>query len=182
MINNYIMRKLFIILAFALAATLNLSAQDDWDHEIAISYGIGAFTDLSSSYLKGIFIGDQTHYVGPFGVEYFYRPTSPLGVGLVGTFSTCKWNDTENSRTKYFSIMPAVKYNWLNRDKFSMYSKLAVGVLVGLETGDATEKTKATLGWQASAVGAEYGGAFRGFLELGCGEQGMLVIGLRCTL
>ena len=173
------MKKIFIIAALVLAATLNLSAQNYWKNEIGISYGFGALTDVSSSYLKGIFSGKQTNYIGAFGAEYFYRPKPALGVGVVGTFSTCKWNDNDKARTKYISLMPAVKYNWLNRSRFSMYSKLALGVIIGMETGDDNDKTKATFSWQASAVGAEFGTAFRGFLELGYGEQGILVAGLR---
>ncbi|MBP3738066.1 MAG: hypothetical protein J6I72_03320 [Muribaculaceae bacterium] len=173
------MKKFFICLVTALVASLNLSAQNEWKNEISISYGPGTFTDLSSSYLKGIFSGKQTNYIGAFGVEYFHRPKTALGVGLVGTFSTCKWNDSDKARTKYLSIMPAVKYNWLQRDHFSMYSKAAIGVLIGIDTGDNTDKTKVSFGWQASLVGAEFGGAFRGFAELGFGEQGLLVAGLR---
>ena len=60
-----------------------------------------------------------------------------------------------------------------------MYSKLALGVLIGIDSGDHNDKTKAALAWQASAVGAEYGSAFRGFVELGFGEQGILIAGLR---
>ena len=173
------MKKIFILAAIVLAATLNLSAQNYWKNEIGISYGFGALTDISSSYLKGIFSGKQTNYIGAFGAEYFYRPKSALGVGVVGTFSTCKWNDSDKARTKYISIMPAVKYNWLNRQHFSMYSKLALGVIIGLESGDNHDKTKAAFGWQASAVGAEFGSAFRGFLEVGFGEQGTILAGLR---
>lgn len=173
------MKKIFIILVTALATTLNLSAQDDWKHELSISYGFGAFTDLSSSYLKGIFTGKQTNYIGPFGIEYFYRTKSALGVGLIGTFSTCKWNDSDKARTKYMSIMPAIKYNWLNREHLSLYSKVALGVIIGIDSGDNNNKTTASLGWQASIVGAEFGNTFRGFVELGCGEQGILLAGLR---
>ena len=137
------MKKFFIILALVLATTLNLYAQNEWEHEIAISYGLGTFTDVNSSYLSGI------------------------------------WNDSDKARTKYFSIMPAVKYNWLNRDRFSMYSKIALGVLIGIDSGADNDKTTAAFAWQASAVGAEFGNSFRGFLELGFGEQGILVAGLR---
>lgn len=174
------MKKFFIILVAALAATLNLSAQDDWKHELSISYGFGAFTDLSSSYLKGIFSGGkQTNYIGPFGIEYFYRTKSALGVGVVGTFSTCKWNENNKARTKYMSIMPAIKYNWFNREHLSLYSKVALGVILGIDSGDDDNKTSASLGWQASLVGAEFGSAFRGFVEVGCGEQGIILAGLR---
>lgn len=174
------MKKIFVILVVALAATLNLSAQNEWKNEIGVSYGFGTFTDMSSSYLKGIFSGKQTNYIGAFGAEYFHRPNAgALGVGLVGTFSTCKWNDSDKARTKYISIMPAVKYNWMNREHISLYSKVALGVLIGMENIDSQDKTKAAFAWQASVLGAEFGSAFRGFLELGFGEQGLVVAGLR---
>ncbi len=173
------MKRFLIMSVLAVAAVLSVNAQDEWKHEIGISYGVGAFTDVNSSYLSGIFSGKQTSYIGPFGVEYFYRPKSRLGVGVLGTFSTCKWNDNDKERTKYFGIMPAVKYNWLNRTHFSMYSKLALGVIIGTDTGADKDKTKATFGWQASAAGIEFGKSFRGFLELGFGEQGILLAGLR---
>ena len=173
------MKKFIFTLALTLVATLGLNAQSEWRNEISISYGVGAFTDLSSSYLDGIFPGKQTSYIGALGAEYFYRPKSRLGVGLVGTFSTCKWNENDKARTKYMSIMPAVKYNWLYRDHFSMYSKLALGLLLGIDSSEHSDKTTASFGWQASAVGAEFGNAFRGFVELGFGEQGILVAGLR---
>ena len=173
------MKKFFLILALALAATLTINAQDDWKNEVGISYGLGSFTDLSSSYLSGIYTGKQTSYIGAFGIEYFYRLKSALGVGLVGTYGTCKWSDNDNARSHYISVMPALKYNWLNRDHFSMYSKMALGVIFGMDTGNDNKKTSVTVSWQASLVGAEFGSAFRGFLELGCGEQGILVAGLR---
>lgn len=173
------MKKFLLLLAIAIAATVSVNAQNEWKNEIAISYGPGAFTDLNSSFFNGFFTGKQTNYIGAFGAEYFYRPKSALGVGLVGTFSTCKWSDSKKARTNYLGILPAVKYNWLNRDYFSMYSKLALGVIIGMDSDDSADKTRATFGWQASVVGAEFGSAFRGFIELGVGEQGTVVAGLR---
>ena len=173
------MKKLLLFSVFALAAIFNIHAQNEWKHEIGVSYGVGAFTDINSSYIDGIFTGKQTKYIGAFGAEYFYRPKSALGVGIVGTFGTCKWAGSDKARTKYFSIMPAVKYNWMNREHISLYSKVALGVLIGMENIDSQDKTKAAFAWQASVMGAEFGSAFRGFLELGFGEQGLLVAGLR---
>jgi len=61
-----------------------------------------------------------------------------------------------------------------------MYSKAAVGLTVKTQSASGSDdKTKAVFNWQASAVGMEFGGAFRGFLELGMGEQGIVLVGLR---
>lgn len=173
------MKKLLMMLALALTATLSLSAQEEWDDEISISYGIGAFTDINSSYVSGIFSGKQTSYIGAFGLEYFHRPSAPLGIGLLGTFGTCKWRGNDDARSYYIGIMPAAKYNWMNREHYSLYSKVALGILIGKASDGNARTTKVTFGWQASAIGAEFGNDFRGFLELGCGEQGILVAGLR---
>ena len=178
---NYVMKKLLLLFALVVAVALNVNAQDDddWDNEISLSYGIGAFTDVSSSYLSGVNFGKQTHYIGPFGLEYIRRPSERFGVGLLTTVGTCKWSESESSRATYIGIMPAVKYNWYNRERFSMYSKAAIGVIIGVSSGNEKNSTQAAFGWQATPIGAEYGTMVRGFVELGFGEQGFLAAGLR---
>ena len=51
------------------------------------------------------------------------------------------------------------------------------------ESGTSDKKKgddgKVTVNWQASLIGVEFGGAFRGFVEVGTGEQGIILGGLR---
>ena len=168
-----------ILLMLALVASINVNAQDDWKNEIAVSYGAGSNTDIISSFFKGMFTGKQTDYVGPIALEYFYQTDCGLKIGAVAAYGQCKWDDGNDSKSKFYTIMPAVKYNWLRKNHFSMYSKLAAGITIDKDDSTIKEKSTTTFNFQASFVGMEFGGAFRGFVEAGLGEQGVFIAGLR---
>ena len=84
--------------------------------------------------------------------------------------------------------MPSVKFNWLRRHNWGLYSKLAAGAtlrhssLKEKESVDAkkTTKNQAFFNFQVSAIGFEAGSEnVRGFAELGIGEQGVGLAGVR---
>ena len=83
--------------------------------------------------------------------------------------------------------MPAVKFDWLRMKNFGMYSKLAVGATLRNEKFNSdsssskdTSDSEVHVNWQASFLGIEAGSpTLRGFLELGTGEQGIALVGLR---
>lgn len=174
------MRKILLLVIAAMMVTVDMSAQDEWKNEIAIAYGAGANTDIVSSIATAFFSGGkQSSFWGPISVEYFYRPDSKLGFGGIAAISGCKWKHSDNAKTTYFTLMPAIKYNWLNKSHFSMYSKGAIGATLASNSDGNESKTKVSFNWQASLIGMEFGGAFRGFVELGMGEQGVALAGLR---
>ena len=83
--------------------------------------------------------------------------------------------------------MPAVKFNWLRRKNIGLYSKLGAGATLRREriddkgVEDEGPESNVHFNWQASLVGFEAGGpTFRGFIEIGEGEQGIALVGLRC--
>ena len=91
------------------------------------------------------------------------------------------------SRTN-ITIMPSVKFDWLRKKHFGMYSKAAVGVTIMKEKTTAnengfnykTDDTDVVANFQASLIGIEAGSEqFRGFAELGVGEQGIILAGVR---
>ena len=173
------MKKIFVMVVAALMAIGSVQAQEEWKNEISIAYGGGSNTDIVSSLAKGMFTGKQLDYWGPVSVEYFYRPQENLGIGGIAAVSGCKWDDDSDAKSVYYTLMPAVKYNWLNKKSFSMYSKAAVGVTFMSDSGTKDSDSKVVFNWQASLIGMEFGGAFRGFVELGMGEQGIILGGLR---
>jgi hypothetical protein len=84
--------------------------------------------------------------------------------------------------------MPSVKFNWLRKKNFGLYSALSAGVMfasVSVEgaakTADpnAKDETVTRFMFQATALGLEFGGNLRGFVEAGLGEKGTLCGGLR---
>lgn len=161
-------------------AATSVGAQGDLRNEVSIAYGGGSNTDIVSSIGKGMFTGKQLEYWGPVSAEYFrYIGNSKLAVGGIAAIGGCKWEDDSDARSTYFTVMPAVKYKWLDKTHFAMYSKVAAGITVNSQSGGTDNETKTIFNWQASLVGMEFGGAFRGFVELGTGEQGIILGGFR---
>ena len=171
----------------AMMATVSVNAQEEMPmNEIAVAYGAGSNTDFIGSMSKGMFTGKQLDYWGPVSVEYFHRLTSNnrLGLGAVFVVGGCKWDDSSDAKSQYYTIMPAVKYNWSVGKNVSWYSKAAIGLTFRSQSGTTGTSSKdddasTIFNFQASVVGVEVGGALRGFAELGWGEQGIILAGLR---
>lgn len=179
------MKKILLMVVAAMMATISVNAQETYDNEIAVAYGGGSNTDLVSSIAKGMFTGKQLDYWGPVSVEYFRRlANNRLGLGAVFVVGGCKWDDSNDAKSTYYTIMPAVKYNWSVKKNVSWYSKAAIGLTLLSQSMDTKSTTKdddasTSFNFQASFVGVEVGGALRGFAELGWGEQGIILAGLR---
>lgn len=199
------MRKYLVISLLALCATPCVQAQDiDTDdqpkNELSLGYGaistsnvLDAFIDVVSAMFGAKY--ENTRFVGPFTAEYFYRVSPLVGVGGIAVYNHHKEDVVQHEQitgrrtSDYFTIMPAVKFNWLRRQNWGMYSKVAVGYTRGdfTTTGKDSEgmPTKETNGnnffnFQATMAGIEAGGdRIRGFAELGFGEQGVLHGGVR---
>ena len=181
------MKKILLIVVAAMMATVSVNAQEEMPmNEIAVAYGSGSNTDLISSLGKGMFTGKQLDYWGPISLEYFHRLTNNnrLGLGAVFVLGGCKWDDSSDAKSTYITIMPAFKYNWSVRKIVSWYSKAAIGLTFHSESGLTKSTSKnddasTTFNFQATFVGVEVGGALRGFAELGIGEQGIILAGIR---
>jgi hypothetical protein len=81
--------------------------------------------------------------------------------------------------------MPAFKYYYVNGKNFGMYSKLGAGAMMSVfkskdTKGGSDSDSKIYFMYQVSALGIEFGSQnFRGFLEAGAGEQGIVLAGLK---
>lgn len=198
------MRKI-VLLAAAMLVMLGAQAQgngyNDTKHEVSVSIGansnsqwIDVFEDVTVVAISGaIATFDNDHYVGPLSAEYFYHAKPWLGVGGIFAFGYNKQDvlfdgkkDGEMKHT-YYTLMPAVKLDWLRKTHFGMYSKLAVGMTLRTESIDdnsaeanTDSNTMTHVNWQVSLLGIEAGPpTIRGFAEFGLGEQGMLLAGVR---
>ena len=202
------MKKIILLAVVAIMATMSVNGQDayaDMKHEVAVSTGGFSTSNALDIYRLVSDVGQEEGIMydlrklrGPYSIEYFYRVKNWLGVG--GMFVYGKGNmkasylnkPIENTlieelRCNYISLMPAVKLDWIRRQYFGMYSKVALGLTsryqyvdyVNTTRGD--EELRAThLNGQLTLVGMDFGSPhFRGFLDLGFGEQGVLLIGLR---
>lgn len=188
--------KTFILILALAAPICNINAQEP-KHEISVSYGVlpnSLWLDGVQSFFEALFgqKKDTRNYVGPIGLEYHYRVSPLIGVGAVAVYShhqedLLKDDAVIRSRNKnYYTIMPSVKFNWLRRNHWGLYSKVAIGAslfnqkMKEAETGQKTDENKVNFNFQASAIGIEAGsGTIHGFFEAGLGEQGVFLGGVR---
>ena len=193
------MKKIGLFLtAIILGGTM--SHAQDVTHEVtSLVYGSTPFSSVVNDFLgEAISLtgGDKTQNAksfGSFSIEYFYNTSSLVGVGAILSYShtskdvvrdknpigTYTWNNV--------SIMPAIKLNWIQKEHFGFYSKVAAGISIAAQDIDALgyegvgSKASAFFNFQVSPVGIEAGSMkLRGFAELGLGEQGIALVGLRC--
>ena len=188
------MRKIFVMAVAAMMATLSVNAQD-FKHEVGVFYGFDSASNIFSIITSAISAaaGDQSSFWGPVGVEYYYHVSPVVGLGAVASYAGCKAEDDKTRKDdlteSFFTVMPSVKFNWLRKKNFGMYSAVSAGVMFcsvscndNAKANDpkAKDETLTTFMFQATALGAEFGGEqFRGFAEIGVGEKGLLCAGLR---
>ena len=195
------MKRIFMIIAVAMMTAMSASAQNGYDetkHEIGITYGLGSNSEIIDAFenVGGALVGarfENEKYFGALSVEYFYHAKNWLGVGGIFAYGQCEQDvyllgsKDGVSKNSYLTLMPAVKFDWLRKKNFGMYSKFAFGATLRnekYESESASSKNsndnELHVNWQASLLGIEAGGpTVRGFLELGTGEQGIALIGVR---
>ena len=179
-------------LALVLSLCTNAAAQSSCKHEFAVSYGLGStsgFVAVTASVFAAIFGATLDYsFIGPVAGEYFYHVSDLVGVGAVVSYAAfldkAKPGEAPMSCV---ALLPGVKLDWLRREHFGMYSKLCAGASYltnpGANSHPEEEKPESagtlTFNFQASLLGAEFGGGVRGFVEAGVGEQGFLLAGVR---
>ena len=200
------MNKLMMMVVAAMMATVNVNAQvENLRHEIGVTYGTGVsvFGDglgegLGRAIANGMFgmgkVGTETYDEKDFGtlsLEYFYHLNNPrLAVGGILGYATTsqKYRDIstknpEGDRTRnYYTVMPSIKYYWVNKNYFGLYSKAAIGAtFVNAKVnknGSKDTENKTYFAYQASFIGVEGGiPNLRAFVEGGFGEQGVIALG-----
>ena len=200
---NTDMKKFMMMVAVALMTAMSVNAQsgyEDTKHEVGISYGALSNTTwlsiadaMGTTLTMGALRYDDGNFTGPIAVEYFYHLNPVVGVGAIGAFahetkdilfSNEKYGEAKNT---FITVLPAVKFNWLRKKNFGMYSKLAAGLTFASKKEDYSKgsvdnrsETKVGFNFQVSALGIEAGSEnIRGFVELGVGEQGVALAGIR---
>lgn len=195
------MKQMFLMVAVAMMIAMNVNAQNEnLHHELSLSYGLGSIAQFGDGIGEGLGLAftnteyDDGSIVGPITMEYFYHFNNPrLAVG--GSFTYSKWDSdvlVRNSQTKvgernrnFFSVMPAFKSYWINKNNFGLYSKVAAGVGFlkctdnDFETHKKVDDNGCYFMFQLSFIGVEFGSKLRGFVEAGVGDQGFIQAGIR---
>ena len=182
--------------------TMSVKAQSEEDikHEVAIGLGgvpnstwINALENVAVviSTLGAVKYGEKSN-TSAYSAEYFYRLIPMVGIGGIATYNKTTRDlyildkKEGESKVSFFTVMPAVKLNWLSSKNVGIYTKLGVGATFRSESekckgSEDYSNTEVLFNFQASLLGVEAGSRnIRGFVELGVGEQGMGIIGLRC--
>jgi len=140
-----------------------------------------------ASYYPEVWLQNQVYFGNvytscPITLGYRFRVLKWLWVGgdvsYCGFFGSFKDSYTDqkvgNYRDHFISIMPAVRFSYLNRDHFTLYSGIAGGV--ALEYCKSYTGYKAHnnhLAFQLTLFGISAGSQrWFGFAELGCGFKG----------
>lgn len=182
------------------ALAQDFDANNEPKNEIAVGYGFVSSSnalDVFSDVVSAIFGAryENGAFIGPLSAEYFYHVSSLVGVGGIGVYSHHKQDVVQDEQvtgkrsSNYFTVMPAVKFNWLRRQNWGLYSKVGVGYTraeyktTGKNSDGNFKKDSSSdnfFNFQASLVGIEAGNrSVRGFAELGFGEQGLIHGGIR---
>lgn len=195
------MKKILVTVVAAMMAVTSVNAQngyDDTKHEVAVTYGVGSTSQWLDVYeeMGTIIFGasySDSEFTGPYSVEYFYHMKNWLGVGGIFAYGKDTQDMLISNRVvgqnyhRYYTLMPAVKFDWLRTRNFGLYSKLGIGATLRHESfkrDDSSVKDDSSsdlhVNWQLSLLGVEAGlPNVRAFFELGFGEQGILNAGLR---
>ena len=194
--------KKMMMAAVALMIAMGVNAQcKDLKNEVSLSYGLGSLSQFGEGIGEGLgLVFSNTEYddgfiLGPISAEYFRHFSNPrLAIGGIVSYS--KWDSdilkksgshekVGECRRNYFSVMPAIKWYWTNKNSFGLYSKAAAGAAFlnntdeDFTSGKSKDDSKTYFMFQFSFIGAEFGRQLRGFAELGIGDQGFAQAGIR---
>ena len=184
------MKKFFLLLAL-LAGTVAASAQPAYKNEVAIGVGLVATSDLQTityrlmAQLMDIVADDdnplETSNSGINSAEYFHYLGDLVAVGgVVGYHNFKVKQGTFTESFTSYTLLPAIKLSWYNRDHFSSYSKLALGASLVHKENSTGPSNQVTFNGQITFLGIDAGWRrLRFFGEVGFGQQGMAYTGIR---
>ncbi len=169
--------------------------------QVALSATVTSMASLGT-YTAYYTYGDE-HYVPTHSFEYYYHVNKVVALGGVFAFNGVKrdmymeWTENNNGThhrdkvgkavRRNFTLLPSVKFDWLRREHFDMYSKVGIGATWMHQTqkddadgGTDYSEDDVIFNFQLTGIGMEAGSEkWRGFLELGMGEQGIALMGVK---
>ena len=181
------MIKKLLMVALVLSMAVPAAAQGSRRSEVSVSYGMAPVTDWIDSYsniLTGVIAGSGTDLTGwgTVTVGYSFRVIGSLRIGAQVAYSSneqeVKKSGTE-IKNRYWTLMPNVKWNWLNLKIVSFYSRVGAGASFSkAKVGGQSDKST-LFAFQVSPVGVEVGGRIAAYAEAGIGTSGSLLVGAR---
>jgi hypothetical protein len=91
---------------------------------------------------------------------------------------TKTYQDSEVTTYNYWQILARIKFNYLNKPNFSMYSGAGIGIAMNYYKEDAGNGRELLPGWQFTFLGFRWGRDVAFVGELGVGSLYLLNLGL----
>lgn len=180
------MRRFLIVLCSAMIlGAMPIYAQNDGaKQELSVSYGVVTNNNMGNLFMELItlsFAEVDLRFSGAANIDYLHRLSNTVWLGASGSYEFGREpRDAKfESRHHYITLMPTAKFFWFHRDKFAMYSRLAVGCTYIHGRSDGERDQLFIPAFQLSPIALEAGGKVRYFLELGLGTQGIALTGVR---
>ena len=207
---------LLIVLAMGLAFSLNAQEEPSWKqtfprHDIQFGIGDPALlflnnTDIcigctyypprqnADSWFED-YVNTLTFAAPTINLEYRYRFAKWFWFGGLVSYADIynQYKDRVTQATvahtgiHYITVMPSMRFSWLNKKYITLYSGLSLGCTVAVgkkywpdipNTGIVYEPfAGASLSGQLTAVGIQGGKNWYGFAEIGLGYQGFVKAG-----
>ncbi len=193
--NGSIMKKTLLLAWLVACMMFNAQAQNPLKNGIQAGYGILSvplMIEQTGDILLTIFsIGfyDQPDKVSSTGVlnlgyNYYINRRISVGVDYGWEKISITWNDDRPEGYESYtviinSITGGLKYHFIVKQNFGMYSRLLVGVAIPVRSKETFHPFPIPdLAFQLTPVGVFYGNKFQVFSELGYGFRGLLNLGI----
>jgi hypothetical protein len=190
------MKTTLITLIFLLAATVialpqteggktaNLPDQTDLLNEFYVSYGLGSFL-----HVVGQEAGDTYKSPGTFNIGYNRSLSNIVGVGFHLGYvyvehktKATTYNPSYTYQDGYLQGLAFIKFKYLNKPAFIMYSGVGIGVILDYYTDITTTETingqKIFPAGQLTLLGFRVGRSVAFFGEFGLGTLQILNAGI----
>lgn len=197
-------KKIFIVLAISILG-MTAVAQEMVPlrkNELVISYGVYSIPDISFEFgifdkvfINDVFSKDSVRFddvssSGSISAGYHRYLGKIVAIGLSATINAISHSIEFDQGTSFRSsatvitVMPAINFHYIRTNLFSVYGGGSAGVAAWIYTTDYTDNSlntsgiKWTFAYQLTLIGMRVGKDVGGFLEMGCGYQGMVKAGL----
>lgn len=193
------MKRNFIILIVSICSCIISNSTKAQKNEINVSYGTVTSSEISELFSETILTGftgglysfKNFKSTGAINVDY-YRSASKRfkfgGAFIYEQFSReISFNKEFSGKTKnnYITVMPQIKFLYIAKPAFELYSGLGLGASLRNETFDPketnTKKQKDSeifMAFHANLLGIRVGKKLGGFAEIGFGNKGLINAGI----
>ena len=199
------MKKAGLLALAIMMLGMILNAQESVPYkknELVISYGVYSIPDFSFElgifnkvFIHDDFSRDSARYYdvsssGTITAGYHRYLGKIVAVGVLATIDAIRHTVEFDKETSFrssatvVSLMPAINFHYIRTSLFSVYGGGSAGAVAWIYTTDYTDNSlnasgiKWMFAYQLTLIGMRVGKEVGGFIEMGCGYQGMVKAGL----